>query len=73
MSKALNSGRYAPEGARVPTALLPNAIRWEAARAQLFHIFGRFDESEHCIKLMQFYQQRAMDETAEDYLDPGPT
>jgi hypothetical protein len=65
MSNVLNGGKYSPEGSRVPTNLLPNAIRWEAARAQLFHIFDRVDEADHCTKMVRFYQQRAMDETVE--------
>ena len=36
MSTKLNGNRYSPEGSRVPTDLLPTAIRYEAARAVIF-------------------------------------
>ena len=62
MSKKLNGGKYSPEGSRVPTDLLPNAIRWESARATLFYLFNRVEEAEHCSKLVRHYQQRTMDE-----------
>ena len=36
MSSILHGNKYSPEGSRVPTDLLPKAIRYEKARAVIF-------------------------------------
>ena len=69
MSTKLNGNRYSPEGSRVPTDLLPKAIRYEAARAVVFEQQGKPNHASECLKLKRFYERRAMEEC----LDPGPT
>ena len=69
MSTTLNGNRYSPEGSRVPTEMLPNAIRYEAARAVIFEQQGNFARANDCLKLKRYYERRAMEEC----LDPGPT
>jgi hypothetical protein len=70
MTKKLNGNKYHPEGTRVPTDLLPTAIRYEAARALIFERLGQVNQAEHCLALRRFYERRAMDEC---FLDPRPT
>ena len=65
MSIKLNGNRYSPEGSRVPTDLLPKAIRYEAARAAVFERQGKPDHASECLKLKRFYERRAMEECAE--------
>ena len=71
MSTKLNGNRYSPEGSRVPTDLLPTAIRYEAARAVIFEEWGNFVRAEFndCLRLKRYYERRAMEECS----DPGPT
>ena len=69
MSGTLNGNKFSPEGSRVPTDLLPNAIRYEAARAVLFEQQGNFVHANDCLRLKRYYERRAMEEC----LDPGPT
>ena len=69
MSKELNGNRKSPAGSRVPTTLLPSAIRWERARSILFNRFGNDVQASRCAGLQRLYERRAMEET----LDPRPT
>jgi hypothetical protein len=69
MSTKLKGKPYSPEGSRVPTDLLPKAIRYEAARATVFERQGKSDHASECLKLKRFYERRAMEECS----DPGPT
>ena len=79
MSTKLNGNRYSPAGSRVPTELLPTAIRYEAARAVIFEDWGNFVRANQCLALKRYYERRAMEEciseppmVAKDS-DPGPT
>ena len=69
MSSILNGNKHSPAGSRVPTALLPPAIRYEAARAAIFEDWGNFVKANDCLRLKRYYERRAMEEC----LDPGPT
>ena len=69
MSSILNGNKYSPEGSRVPTNLLPTAIRYETARAIIFEQQGNFAQANDCLRLKRHYERRAMEEC----LDPGPT
>ena len=51
-------------GSRVPTELLPTAIRYEHARAVLFDQFGQHSKARECEKLKRYYERRSMDESA---------
>lgn len=62
MGSILNGNKYSPEGSRVPTDLLPNAIRYEAARANIFRGWGNFDKAEECLRLKAYYVRRAQEE-----------
>ena len=62
MSTKLNGTRYSPAGSRVPTELLPTAIRYERARAVVFEQLGQFSKADECARLKRYYEQRAMDE-----------
>ena len=79
MSSELNGSRLTPPGQRVPTNLLPNAIRYEAARAVLFEQFGDFVHANRCIALTRYYERRAREEciseppTVAKDSNPGPT
>ena len=70
MSSILNGNRYSPEGSRVPTDMLPNAIRYETARAVIFEQQGNFVRANDCLRLKRYYEHRAMEECSSD---PGPT
>lgn len=54
--------RLAPNGSRVPTNLLPNAIRWERARARIFSELGDRDRASQATGLVFYYEKRVMDE-----------
>lgn len=54
--------RLAPNGSRVPTNLLPNAIRWERARARIFSELGDKDRASQATGLVFYYEKRVMDE-----------
>lgn len=69
MSSILNGNRYSPEGSRVPTNLLPTAIRYETARAIIFEQQGNFAQANDCLRLKRYYERRAMDECISN---PGP-
>ena len=69
MSSILNGNKNSREGSRVPTDLLPPAIRYEAARAAIFEDWGNFVKANDCLRLKRHYERRAMEEP----LDPGPT
>ena len=69
MSSILNGNKNSQEGSRVPTDLLPPAIRYEAARAAIFEDWGNFVKANDCLRLKRHYERRAMEEC----LDPGPT
>ena len=79
MSTKLNGNRYSPEGSRVPTDLLPKAIRYEMARAVIFEEQGNFVRANDCLRLKRYYERRAMEEciseppTVAKDSDPGPT
>ena len=79
MSSILNGNRYSPEGSRVPTNLLPTAIRYETARAIIFEQQGNFAQANDCLRLKRYYERRAMEEciseppTVAKDSDPGPT
>jgi hypothetical protein len=69
MSTLLNGSRLSPKGSRVPTDLLPPAIRYEAARAVIFEVWGDYIRANECLGLKRHYERRAMEECS----DPGPT
>ncbi len=69
MSSLLNGNKHSAPGSRVPTDLLPTAIRYEAARAVLFESWGNYVRANDCLRLKRLYERRAMEEC----LDPGPT
>ena len=62
MSSILNGNKYSPEGSRVPTDLLPKAIRYEMARAVIFEEQGNFVRANDCLRLKRYYERRAMEE-----------
>ena len=62
MSVKLNGNRYSPIGSRVPTDLLPTAIRYENARAVLFDRLGDYERATECLMLKRRYERRAMEE-----------
>jgi hypothetical protein len=62
MGSILNGNKYSPEGSRVPTDLLPPAIRYEAARAAIFEEWGNFVRANDCLRLKRYYERRAMQE-----------
>ena len=65
MSTKLNGTRYSPAGSRVPTELLPTAIRYERARAVVFEQLGQFSRANECARLKRYYEKRAMEECAQ--------
>ena len=79
MSTKLNGSKFSPSGSRVPTDLLPTAIRYEAARAVIFEDWGNFVRANQCLALKRYYERRAMEEciskppTVAKDSDPGPT
>ena len=62
MSTKLNGSKYSPAGSRVPTELLPTAIRYERARAVVFEQLGQFSHANECRRLTRVYEQRVFDE-----------
>ena len=70
MSSILNGNKHSPAGSRVPTDLLPTAIRYEAARAAIFEEWGNFVRANDCLRLKRYYERRAMEECISD---PRPT
>ena len=79
MSTKLNGNKFSAAGSRVPTDLLPTAIRYEAARAIIFEQQGNFVRANDCLRLKRLYERRAMEEciseppTVAKDSDPGPT
>ena len=79
MSSILNGNKFSAAGTRVPTDLLPKAIRYETARAAIFEEQGNFVRANDCLRLKRYYERRAMEEciseppTVAKDLDPGPT
>ena len=69
MSTKLNGNKFSAAGSRVPTDLLPTAIRYEAARAVIFEDWGNFVRANECLALKRCYERRAMEECISD---PGP-
>ena len=65
MSSILNGNKNSREGSRVPTDLLPPAIRYEAARAAIFEDWGNFVKANDCLRLKRYYERRAMEECIE--------
>lgn len=65
MSTRLNGGKHSPAGSRVPTELIPTAIRYEAARAVIFEQLGNFVRANECLRLKRYYERRAMEECAD--------
>ena len=62
MSTKLNGSKYSPAGSRVPTELLPTAIRYERARAVVFEQLGQFSHANECRRLTRVYEQRVFEE-----------
>ena len=62
MPETLRPRRLAPIGSRVPTNLLPNAIRWERVRARLFSELGDTQRARQATGLIFYYEKRVMDE-----------
>ena len=62
MSTKLNGNKFSPSGSRVPTDLLPTAIRYEAARAVIFEQWGNFVRANDRLRLKRHYERRAMEE-----------
>ena len=62
MSIKLNGNKYSPAGTRVPSELLPTAIRYEKARALAFEHLGQPHRAEECLALKRFYERRKMEE-----------
>jgi hypothetical protein len=60
MSVKLNGNRFSPMGSRVPTELLPTAIRYENARAMVFEHFGQRQRADECLALKRIYERRSM-------------
>ena len=79
MSSILNGNKFSAAGSRVPTDLLPKAIRYETARAVVFEEQGNFVRANDCLRLKRLYERRAMEEciseppTVAKDSDPGPT
>jgi hypothetical protein len=63
MSVKLNGNRFSPMGSRVPTELLPTAIRYENARAMVFEQLGQHQRASECLVLKRFYERRNMEES----------
>ena len=62
MSSILNGNKFSAAGTRVPTDLLPKAIRYETARAAIFEEQGNFVRANDCLRLKRHYERRAMEE-----------
>ena len=57
-----------PPGSKVPSDLIPTAIRWESLRVKFLNEFGRPEEACKATRLRAYYQQRWIDEA----VLPGP-
>jgi|TARA_B100000035_G_C20983164_1_gene546476 hypothetical protein len=66
MSPKLYGTRYSDPGSRVPTDLLPKAIRWESARAAIFKQQEDLEGLKQCLALKRVYEIRKMDEWVEE-------
>ena len=49
-------------GSRVPTELLPTAIRYENARAMVFEQLGQHQRANECLALKRIYERRNIQE-----------
>ena len=65
MSNLLKGNKRSQKGSRVPTELLPTAIRYEAARAAIFKDWGNLSSANDCLSLKRHYERRAMEETVD--------
>lgn len=63
MSVKLNGNKFSPMGTRVPTDLLPTAIRYENARAMVFEQLGQHERARECLVLKRFYERRNIEES----------
>ena len=59
----LLGNKYSPAGTRVPTSLLPEALRWERARQRIFIALGNHEQASKCSDLLSIYERRVMEET----------
>ncbi len=66
MSSILNGNKFSPPGSRVPTDLLPTAIRYETARAAIFEQQGNFVRANDCLRLTRYYERRVTEECSSD-------
>ena len=62
MSVKLNGNKYSPMGSRVPSDLLPTAIRYENARAVVFEQLGQHERASECLALKRYYERRNLQE-----------
>lgn len=62
MGVKLNGSRYSTPGSRVPSELLPTAIRYESARAKAFEYFGQYERANECWVMKDLYERRNMQE-----------
>ena len=51
-----------PPGSKVPSELIPMAIRWESLRIKFLNEMGRPNEAFKASRLRAYYQQRWIDE-----------
>ena len=66
MASILNGNKYSAKGSRVPTDLLPTAIRYETARAVIFEDWGDFVSANQCLALKRYYEHRVTEECSSD-------
>ena len=59
----LLGNKYSAAGTRVPTDLLPEAVRWERARQRIFIALGNHEQASKCSGLLSIYERRVMEET----------
>lgn len=59
----LLGNKYSAAGTRVPTDLLPEAMRWERARQRIFIALGNNEQASKCSGLLSIYERRVMEET----------
>ena len=57
-----------PPGSKVPSELIPMAVRWESLRVKFFQQLGNSEMVHEAIKMRNYYQQRWIDEA----VLPGP-
>ena len=59
----LLGNKFSLPGTRVPTDLLPEALRWERARQRIFIALGNHEQASKCSGLLTIYERRVMEET----------